>query len=304
MTLPSLFTDLVHAQYRADDAARVIEGSAARRVVSLRANALKAPRDQIAQQLDQAGISWEPVSWYDDAFVLPHARERDVWALSAYEQGMLYLQSLSSMMPALALGARAGEDLCDMCAAPGGKTTQLAALTAGKAPIMACELHAPRAEKLRFNLKRQGVTSATVLTCDARRLDAFLAFDRVLLDAPCSGSGTLRADDPRAAERFTPALLKKVGRAQQALFAKALELLKPGGTLVYSTCSVLRSENEDVVSAGLQRAPRGRRFELRPLDPALFADAPQLPTTLDGTCCVAPSQRYEGFFIARIVRTA
>ena len=206
------------------------------------------------------------------------------------------------MIPALVLGARAGEDVCDMCAAPGGKTTQIAALSDG-AYVTACEMHAPRAEKLEHNLNKLGATNVTVMRCDARRLDEFFSFDRILVDAPCSGSGTLLADDPKVERRFTPKLIEKSAKAQRALLSKGLSLLKPGGTLVYSTCSVLKRENEEAVEWALSKAPRGRSFELAPVELPNAVELPLLPSSLESVLTLCPTDRYEGFFVARITRT-
>ena len=100
--------------------------------VTLRANTLKATAEDIAAALDAAGIAHRSVAWYPDAFILPEAQVSDLWDLDIYRDGKIYLQSLSSMMPPLVLGAQAGEDILDMCAAPGGKTTQIAASRRGR----------------------------------------------------------------------------------------------------------------------------------------------------------------------------
>ena len=296
--LPAFLPPLLEAQYGVETAALVADGMRARRLVTLRANTLKADSARVAAALDAAGVAHEGVPWYADAFVLPQARERDVWALPAYEAGELYLQSLSSMLPPLALAPRPGADVLDMCAAPGGKTTQMAALSGGRARICACEMHAPRAERLEFNLRRQGATGVSVMRADARRLDDFLAFDQILLDAPCSGSGTFRAGDPKALARLTPQLVAKSVKAQRALLAKALRLLKPGGELVYSTCSVLAAENEEVVRAAMTHA----RARVEPVELSGLDDVPRLPTSLPGALLVRPTERYEGFFVAKLRR--
>ena len=299
--IPDFFEPLVREQYGDENAARILDGCAGKRAVTLRANALLATRDEVAAALDAAGIAWQPVSWYDDAFILPCAREKDVWELDVYRDGHVYLQSLSSMIPALALGARNGDDVCDMCAAPGGKTTQIAALARG-AYVTACEMHAPRADKLEHNLEKLGARNVTVMRTDARRLDEFFSFDRILVDAPCSGSGTLRADDPRVAKRFTQALVDKSVKSQRALLSKGLSLLRPGGTLVYSTCSILGRENEAVLEWALKRAGRAKQFELKPIELAASDDLPTLPTQLEGTLALCPTTLYEGFFVAKVVR--
>ena len=300
-TLPSFFEPLLSLQYGASDVQRILDGCAVQRIVSLRANTLKTTRADIAAELDGADIAWQPISWYDSAFAISHAREDAIRTLPSYADGKLYLQSLSSMIPALVLGAQPQEDVCDMCAAPGGKTTQIAALTGGKALITACEMHAPRAEKLEHNLRKLGAPNVVVMRTDARQLDEFFSFDRILLDAPCSGSGTLRTSDPNMPKRFTQKLVDKSRKAQRALLSKALSLLKPGGTLVYSTCSVLACENEDVVREAMGKTSAGS-FELKPVELPGADDLPVLPSSLDGCLTLCPTEQYEGFFVAKIVR--
>lgn len=300
--LPDFFEPLLVAQYGPDLARRIVAGCGARRAATLRANALKAAPAEVAAALDGAGIAWTGVPWYPDAFVLGDGvRERAVWELPLYEEGKVYLQSLSSMLPPLVLGPRPGADVLDMAAAPGGKTTQMAALSGGRARITACEMHAPRADKLAFNLRRQGATCVNVMRTDARRLDDFFSFDQILLDAPCSGSGTLDVRDPKLARRFTPQLVEKSRKAQAALLAKGLRLLKPGECLVYSTCSVLACENEDIVRAAI----KGKPYDIVPIDqvggvPLSKTGIPALPTSLPGALCVCPTDLYEGFFVAKI----
>lgn len=304
--LPSFLEPLLVSQYGDADAARIAEGCTVGRVTSLRANRLKTSPETVAQALEAAGLGWRGVPWYADAFVLDGLRrEREVRDLPLYEQGGIYLQSLSSMLPAMALNPQPGADVLDMCAAPGGKTTQMAALSGGAAHITACEMHVPRAEKLQFNLERQGANMVHVMRADARRLDDLFSFDQILLDAPCSGTGTLRAGDPKMAQRCTPALVEKSVKAQKALLAKALRLLKPGGSLVYSTCSVLGCENEDVVEACLRQAGRSGSYRVVPVAvEGAQGELPQLPCRLDGAIVVCPTDRYEGFFVAKIVREA
>ena len=303
-TLPAFFGQLLAEQYDGENARRILDGCMARRAVTLRANTLRTTRDEVARALDDAGIAWRAVSWYEDAFVLEHAREDAVRTLEPYNGGGVYLQSLSSMIPALVLAARPGDDVCDMCAAPGGKATQIAALSGGKALITACEMHAPRAERLEYNLNKQGAKNVNVMRVDARRIDDFFSFDRILLDAPCSGSGTLRASDPKMPKRFTPALIEKSRKSQRALLAKALGLMKPGGTLVYSTCSVLACENEDIVEDALRAAGKRGSFSLKPVTLPNANDLPTLPTSLEGCLALCPNELYEGFFVAKIVRNA
>lgn len=318
-TLPAFFEPMLVEQYGPELAALVVAGCDARRSSSLRANALFATREEVAESLTKAGISWSSVSWYEDAFIIEDAGEKALWDLSVYDEGKIYLQSLSSMLPPLVLGAKPGIDILDMCAAPGGKTTQLAAIGGKGTHITACEMNVPRAEKLEYNLRKQGAKNVVVMRTDARQLDDFFSFDRILLDAPCSGSGTLRTRDRKLHAHFTEKLVQKSCKSQRALLDKALALLKPGGTLVYSTCSVLKCENEDIVKAALKQASRRGTYEIEPVElegaaliPAdqVCASAeknagniPVLPTSIEGTLCVCPTDQFEGFFVAKIKRT-
>lgn len=317
--LPRFFIESIVGAYGETEAERILEGisAAQERPITLRANTLKASADEVAAALDAAKIPWQKVSWFDEAFAIAPEHERAVWDLDLIREGKIYLQSLSSMLPPLVLAPEAGQDVLDMCAAPGGKTTQLAAGCA-HAHITACEMHVPRAEKLEHNLEKQGAKNVQVMRCDARELDEFFSFDRILLDAPCTGSGTLIFGNERTQRGFTPELLEKCARSQRALLDRGLTVLKRGGLLLYSTCSVLPQENEDAVRAALAKH---RDCEIVPLlggvsegaaedAPAPLASAlahafeageiPQLPNDLAGTLTVRTSRAYEGFYLALI----
>lgn len=288
------------SEYSADDLERIIQGCSCDRKQTLRANTLRTTAEEVAKSLSSTGVGFNRVPWFGDAFILES--KADMQATSLFEEGLIYMQNLSAMVPALVLGDCAGKDVCDMCAAPGGKTTQIAALSDGKAMIMACEMHKPRAEKLQFNLERQGATNVTVLNCDARNLDEFFSFDRVLLDAPCTGSGTISPQNAKQAGRITKELLAKTMRSQKALLAKALKLLRPGGTLVYSTCSLFEEENEAQVRSALESAKSGE-FKVKPIEVPALPAHDLLPTTLEGALKLCPTNTQEGFFVAKIVRS-
>ena len=293
--IPPFLREQLLEQYGEDVSAQIESGYAQRRLTTLRVNRLRAEPQAVRGALEAAGIAREGVAWSGDALVLPEADERAVTALPLYARGEVYLQSLSSMLPPLLLGAQPGENVLDMAAAPGGKTTQIAALTGNGAMITACERNAARCERLRFNLQRQGAQRVTVMNIDARQLDDLFAFDRILLDAPCSGSGTVQLGESSRA-RFDRETLARVTRTQEALLRKALRLLRPGHEMVYSTCSILTQENE----ALLTRVLPGAQAELVPIDAAAFPGVPLLPTSLPGALCVMPDARYEGFFAAKI----
>lgn len=304
--LPAHLVAAVRGSFDAETAGRIFAGweHAAARRVTLRANTLRATAGEVRAALGDAGIGWQGVAWYPDAFVLDAGvRERDLWELPVYREGKVYLQSLSSMLPPLALGPRPGQDILDMCAAPGGKTSQMAALApagagVGAARITACERSVPRAERLEHNLALLGATNVQVMRTDARTLDEWFSFDQVLLDAPCTGSGTVRTHDDHAARHLTEQLASGVERSQRALIDRGLTVLKAGGTLVYSTCSVLPRENEGIVSWALAHHPECELVDVGLPEGAIGDSA--LPSKLEGTALVCPGELYEGFFVAKL----
>ena len=228
--------------------------------------------------------------------------EKDIESLnnlSIFENGEIYLQSLSSQLPAQILGASKHTDILDMCAAPGGKTTQLASLSDNKCHITACEMNKMRAERLKFNLAKQGVTCANVMVTDARNLESFFSFDKILLDAPCSGSGTFNLSQPKTYSGFTDTLINKCIASQTRLLDKALSVLKSSGELVYSTCSVLPCENDEVVKKAITKY----KCEIQSIDPQIVENLPLLPCSLDNAICVCPTEEYEGFFVVKIKKT-
>ena len=155
-TPPELLRTLLLEQYGADRTARILAGLQARRKVTFRANTLRSSAEEVRTVLEEAGLAFRTLPWSPEAFLLEEAREPQLRALPLYAEGKIYLQSLSSMIPPLVLNPQPKESILDMCAAPGGKTTQMAALTGGKASITACEKNKARAERLRYNLTRQG----------------------------------------------------------------------------------------------------------------------------------------------------
>lgn len=262
------------------------------RVVSLRVNTIKSNIDYITNYLDKLNISYEKIKWYSDALVLNNSTEEDIRKLDIYKNGLIYLQSLSSMLPPLFLEPKGKDMILDMTAAPGSKTTQIAALSNNESFITALEFSKPRYERLKYNLEKQGVKKVTALQINALNLDKYFMFDKILLDAPCSGSGTLTSDN------FDDSLVSKCVIKQEKLLEVAIKHLNNNGTIIYSTCSILKSENEDIINKILKKYPN---VEIVPINIKDF-DLPTLPVTIEGTICIRPTNYYEGFFIAKLVK--
>lgn len=238
----------------------------------------------------------ESQTTYKDALVIEEVEEDIIRNLSIYENGEIYLQSLSSMFPVVALEPKEDENILDMAAAPGGKTTQIVAISNGKSLVTACEKNKIRCDRLRYNLNKQGATGVNVLMQDARNLDNYFSFDKILLDAPCSGSGTLNLADINLERRISKELVERSVKTQFELLKKAIAVLKVGHEMIYSTCSILKEENED----NLNKILKNKNIEIVPIDEELFKDIPQLPTSIKGTICIMPCELYEGFFIAKL----
>ncbi|TXM90747.1 RsmB/NOP family class I SAM-dependent RNA methyltransferase, partial [Methylobacterium sp. WL103] len=222
--------------------------------------------------------------------------------LPGFTEGAWWVQDAAAAIPARLLGARAGERIADLCAAPGGKTAQIASQGA---VVTALDRSAPRLERLSENLARLGLT-AEVVVGDALAFDPPEPFDAVLLDAPCSATGTIRRH-PDVAWTKTESDLIRLHLLQARLLDKAATLVRPGGRLVYCTCSLEQEEGERQVAAFLKRNAAFERVPVRPdevggLDALINADGDlrTLPAHLEGS----ESQRggLDGFFASRLRR--
>lgn len=296
MSIPTFLIEMLNKQYGEEKANQILNGYQKERTVSIRVNTLKSDINRVLDELSKEGIEYEKVPWYKDAVVIKNVKENLIQSLEIYKNGEIYLQSLSSMLPPLILDPKPNTDILDMCSAPGGKTTQMAALSENEAHITACEINHIRTERLRYNIEKQGANCIYIMQKDSRYIDNFFSFDKILLDAPCSGSGTINTNNPKLSDIFTTKLIKKSISSQLALLKKAINILKSGGEIVYSTCSILACENEDIINKALL----GSNTEIIPIDFNGKEYLPLLPVKIPGTLCVCPDEFFEGFFIAKI----
>lgn len=287
--IPQFLKEMLVNQYGQETTKKIIKGYV-KKVVTIRINTIKTSKQEIIDKLKNAQIEFDEIEYNNNALIIRNKNEEDLRKLDMYENGEIYMQSLSSMLPPIVLEPKEKENILDMTAAPGGKTTQMSAMTDNKAYITACEKNKIRAERLKYNLQKQGAKMVNVMQEDARKLSDYFSFDKILLDAPCSGSGTENVLNAK----FTEELIERSVKTQEELLKKALKILKPGGEMVYSTCSILKQENEDLLKKFLKKS----KIEIMPIN--LTDEIPMLPTTLKGTVCVCPTEIYEGFFVAKI----
>ena len=217
------------------------------RAVALRLNPLKGERPNLPFALDP--VPWEPMGVYYD----PDSRP----GLHPYhEAGVYYLQEASAMAPVALLDPQPGERVCDLCAAPGGKTTQIAGRMAGEGFLLCNEINPKRAKILSRNIERMGVANALVTNEHPQRLADRLEgfFDRVLIDAPCSGEGMFRKEEAAVTD-WSPETVQMCARRQAEILHSGAMLVRPGGRLVYSTCTFAPEENEQAIAAFLGSHP-------------------------------------------------
>jgi len=256
--LPEIFLERMSQQLGAQYPA-FLESLERDRAVALRLNPLKGALPQLSFMKEN--VPWEPMGYYYD----PAARP----GLHPYhEAGVYYLQEASAMAPVTLLNPQPGERICDLCAAPGGKSTQIAGRMAGEGFLLCNEINPKRAKILSRNIERMGVANALVTNEHPQNLAQRLPeyFDRVLIDAPCSGEGMFRKEETAVTD-WSMETVQMCARRQAEILDSGAALVRPGGRLVYSTCTFSPEENEDTIAAFLQRHPE---FEADPVENIWF----------------------------------
>lgn len=262
----------------------------------IRTNTLKTTRDDLVKSLEDEGIETILSKKTDEGILLKNSGSiRD---LTSFNKGEFLVQDESSMLVAHALSPKKSERILDVCAAPGGKTTHIAALMENQGELIACEVQKHRLDLIKENAKKLGIEIIAPKLLDARHLPAKwqASFDRVLVDAPCSGLGVLnrRADARLRKHRYQIGELVKI---QEKILDEAARVLKTGGILVYSTCTITKEENEKQVEAFLKRHPD---FSL---DEDLAKALPNVSGIKGGMKQFLPHlDGVDGFFIARFIK--
>jgi ribosomal RNA methyltransferase Nop2 len=232
-----------------------LEANETPKLLTIRTNTLKTRRRELAQALIQRGVNLDPVGEWSKVGLKIIESQVPIGATPEYLAGHYILQAASSFLPVMALAPRPGERVLDMCAAPGGKSSHLAQLMKNTGVLISNDSNKERIKALKGNLHRLGVTNCMLTNYDARKFPKFISgFDRILLDAPCSGLGVI-FKDPSVKLNRTVADIKKNAHLQKELILAAIDCLNAksstGGFLVYSTCSVSVEENEEVVQYAL-----------------------------------------------------
>lgn len=258
---------------------------------TLRVNALKADRLQMENQLRERGVGVRSTPHAPDGLILD--RRIDIQGMPAFREGWFEMQDEGSQILSLLLDPRPGERILDACAGAGGKSLHMAAMMANKGEILALDVDRKRLRELEERRRRAGASIIRTgsPTGDGEGIEKF---DAVLIDAPCTGSGTLRRN-PGLKLRLTPAFVVEAVATQSSLLSRYCRFVRPGGRLLYATCSLLEAENEAQVEAFLSRHPE---FVRRPFSDPVQRILPH-PSAAPGEAMLLPHRHgTDGFFAA------
>jgi len=284
---------------------------------TFRVNTIKATREEVLEILKQDGFKVDLVPWNRDAFILRNKTKKELTNLRIYREGKIYIQSLASMVPPIVLEPEAGEKVLDLTAAPGSKTSQMAAMMDQKGELVANEINKVRFFRLKHNMEHLGVMDEEELLPDwdftLRMEDGSVLtmeypeyFDKVLLDVVCSGEARFIEGYPKTYGYWSEKKIKMLIYRQQKLLFAAWSALKPGGTLVYSTCTMAPEENEARISKFLERI--GDEAEVIEFDIEHLKKMPAVMNwkekdfhpEVSKTLRILPTKDIEGFFVAKI----
>jgi len=275
---------------------------------SIRINTLKTNVDMIKDSLkDRWNLMQVP--WYREGFWIDHKGKgkeyrRDIGNIPEHSLGMFFIQEAASMIPPLVLGPRPGEKILDLCASPGAKTTQIAAMMQNKGVLVANDYRIDRIKAMGLNIQRMGITNC-IQTMMEGRFFRDMEFDRILVDAPCSGTGTIRKS-LKTIRIWNPNMVRRIAGTQRQLMDTAFNILKPGGTMVYSTCTLEPEENEGNVSWFLDKHGDTELQDIRlnglkRSEPVLEFEGKTYKKEVKKCLRIWPQDNdTEGFFVAKI----
>jgi len=251
--LPIDFINELNNDFTERNVDKILTGMSEERYTTFRVNYLKSNEVEVEDELVKNGLEFEKVritesNFNFNAYVIYNKNEKDLSKLKIYEDGKIYVQSISSMIPPIILRPEPGERVLDMAAAPGSKTTQMAAMMNNEGYILANEIDKFRCEKLKYNVEKQGASIVHIINKDGTQLNnSAKSFDKILVDAPCSGEGRFIVSNKKTYEHWSLKMQKELVEIQKKLLSNAINLCKINGTILYSTCALSLAENEKVI---------------------------------------------------------
>lgn len=302
--MPLEFIEEIYKNFSPRIADKILIGMSEKRLTTLRVNTIKFNMEDLLKILQEENIEYENVEWYNDALIIKNADEKKIQNLDIYTNGYIYLQSLSSMIPPIILNPKKGEKVLDLTAAPGSKTTQMAAMMENDGYILANELDKIRCERLKYNVNMQGAEIVEVINMPGENVGEKYpnAFDKVLLDVPCSGEGRFLVSDEKTYKNWSTKQVQDLVEIQKQLFESAVKALKVGGEMVYSTCTLNLKENEEIVNYAIKNL----NVKVGEINIGLKDKAKGISkgydSSLKNTIRVLPNKYQEGFFVAKLIK--
>lgn len=298
--LPKDFVENLYEIFSPLTVDKILSGMSAERFTTLRVNNLKYDIQTLMKYLKEKNIKFERVLWYKDALIIKNVNEKEIQKLEIFDEGKIYLQSLSSMVPPLVLQPKPNEKILDITAAPGSKTTQMAALMQNKGYILANELDKIRCERLKYNAIQQGASIVQINNDYGEKLGTKYpeTFDKILLDTPCSGEGRFLASKPQTYRNWSVKKVSELVKVQKKLLKNAYEALKPNGTMVYSTCTLNLEENEKIIEWALEQF----NLKLLPIEMDIKEAFQGNTSNTKQTMKILPTKTMEGFFVAKLLK--
>ncbi len=270
---------------------------------AIRVNTLYANSNEIKRSLESKSFKFRPIPWINDAFFVdkkPYA----IGSTLEHSLGLIYVQDASSMLPSIILDPQPNETILDIAAAPGSKTTHIAMLMKNTGVVVANDVSVDRLNVLAMNVQRMGLKNVVINRGNGMNFDFMTKFDRILVDAPCTATGTIRVDETSPMKQWSKKAGQRLAKTQLKLLSHAWKFLKPKGILVYSTCSIDPIEDELVLHKFLQR----HDATLLPIELDLPTrvnsiteyNGTKLDERIKNALRILPHTDYEGFFIAKL----
>ncbi len=334
--IPQAFLDRLREMF-GDAEAEELQKTFVEKPTTFRINSFRASEQEVLDVLTEQGFVLDSVPWQQGAYILRNKEKRDICDLPVYTESQIYLQSLASMVPAIVLDPQPGERVLDLTAAPGSKTSQMAEMMQRTGELVANDKNTIRFQKLKHNMEQMGVTAQgeplpnpplrgegknslpllggvgggawkLILRMEpgtklVQEYDAY--FDKILIDAPCSSEARFVKTNPKSFAYWSENGIKEISYVQRELLLSAWKALRPGGVLVYSTCTYSPEENECQISRLLDRMPDA---EMLPIDTLPLTSLPILSswrgvdirTEVSDCLRVMPTKDIEGFFVAKV----
>jgi len=306
--LPHDFTAHITEIYTEVQQHQIWKSFESKSAVSYRINTLKWTLDEADYALNEKGFHIETVDFCDRARRVPYEQRDKLIATEYFDDGRIYVQNLSSMLAPVALNPQPNEQVLDLAAAPGGKTTMIASMMNNQGLLSAVEPVKGRFFKLKANLDRAGVEIVKCYMMDGRAVGTKTPerFDRILLDAPCSSEARFKLDKPDSWSHWNTRKVKECAKKQKRLILSAFNALKVGGEMVYCTCSFSPEENELVIASLIKRC--GSAVSIEPISLGIENTVEgitewkgkSLPVEISKSTRVIPNELFDGFYLCRI----